>query len=344
MKKCLIVGPSWVGDMVMSQGLYRTLKQQYPDARIDVIAPEWCRQILDKMPEVNQSLIMPIGHGEFALKKRYHIGKQLRESSYDYAYILPNSFKSALIPFFAKIPNRIGWKGEMRYGLLTDCRKLDKNAFPRMIERYKALAYDSKKVTSAKDFPEPFLYPKLSVTAEEIRLVFSTFNLDESKSYIGICPGAEFGPAKCWPDYHYAELSKLLIAEGKTIIIFGSAKDKLIAEQIENSVQNKLSCINLAGNTTLTQVVGLMAGCETIITNDTGLMHIAASIDKPLIALYGPTSPDFTPPLSDKAIVLRLITGFQKIKRGDSEQGYHQSLIDIKPNKVFDTINNLLAK
>ncbi|MCT6885000.1 MAG: lipopolysaccharide heptosyltransferase II, partial [Gilliamella apis] len=128
--KTLIIGPSWVGDMMMSQSLYRTLKQLDPSIEIDVMAPTWCRALLDKMPEVNQSIAMPISHGEFALSKRYQLGKELRNNQYDQAIILPNSFKSALIPFFAKIAKRTGWKGEMRYGLLNDLRVLDKQAFP----------------------------------------------------------------------------------------------------------------------------------------------------------------------------------------------------------------------
>ena len=140
MTRVLVIGPSWVGDMVMSQSLYKAIKQQYPDASIDVMAPGWCAPILARMPEVNRSIDMPLGHGEFALGKRYQLGKSLAQQHYDHAYVLPNSAKSALIPWFAGIPTRTGWKGEMRYGLLNDLRP-NKKAFQYMVERYVALAY-----------------------------------------------------------------------------------------------------------------------------------------------------------------------------------------------------------
>ena len=112
--KILVIGPSWVGDMMMSQSLYRTLKAEYPAAVIDVMAPAWCRPLLARMPEVRHAIPMPLGHGAFAFDERRRLGLALRESGYDRAYVLPNSFKSALIPYFSGIKHRIGWRGEMR--------------------------------------------------------------------------------------------------------------------------------------------------------------------------------------------------------------------------------------
>ncbi len=149
--KILVIGPSWVGDMMMSQSLYRTLKAEYPSAEIDVMAPAWCRPLLARMPEVNQALAMPLGHGALALGERRRLGHALRANGYDRAYVLPNSFKSALVPFFANVPQRTGWRGEMRYGLLNDLRVLDKAAFPLMVQRYVALAYDKQRIQRAED-------------------------------------------------------------------------------------------------------------------------------------------------------------------------------------------------
>ncbi len=342
--KTLIIGPSWVGDMMMSQSLYRTLKQINPDNQIDVIAPAWCRPLLNKMPEVNQAITMPLGHGELALTKRYQLGKQFRQSHYHQSIVLPNSFKSALIPFFAKIPKRTGWKGEMRYGLLNDIRQLNKLDFPLMVERYVALAYPQDNIKTASDLPKPLLWPKLQVTQDEINLALSNFNIDNKAPLIGFCPGAEFGPAKRWPDYHYAALADKVIKQHAKVLIFGSAKDCEVGKQIMAKMTLSDHCINLAGQTQLEQVVALIAACKAIVTNDSGLMHIAAALDRPLVALYGPSSPDFTPPLSDKAQVIRLATGYHRIRKGDGEQGYHQSLIDIDPNNVFETLMNLMHR
>ena len=342
--KTLIIGPSWVGDMMMSQSLYRTLKQLDPHNEIDVMAPAWSRALLNKMPEVNQALEMPIGHGEFAFAKRCQIGRSLRANHYDQAIVLPNSFKSALIPFFAKIPKRIGWKGELRYGLLNDIRTLDKAAFPLMVERYVALAYPKDQIHSAKDLPQPLLWPKLSVEQKEIDEALVTFAIPQDEPLIGFCPGAEFGPAKRWPDYHYATLADMLVKQNARIIIFGSAKDREVGDQIIAKMVQSDKCINLAGQTKLEQAIALIAACKAIVTNDSGLMHVAAALDRPLVALYGPSSPEFTPPLSDKAEVIRLITGYHRVRKGDAEQGYHQSLIDIKPDNVFETLMNLIMR
>ncbi|HEJ7169392.1 TPA: ADP-heptose--LPS heptosyltransferase RfaF [Serratia marcescens] len=343
--KILVIGPSWVGDMMMSQSLYRTLKAEYPSAEIDVMAPAWCRPLLARMPEVNQALAMPLGHGALGLGERRRLGRALRANRYDRAYVLPNSFKSALVPFFADIPQRTGWRGEMRYGLLNDVRVLDKAAFPLMVQRYVALAYDKGRIQRADDLPQPLLWPQLQVSDEEIADTTAAFNLTDSRPIVGFCPGAEFGPAKRWPHYHYATLAQRLIENGYQIALFGSAKDHGAGEQIRAALQEDARdfCLNLAGKTQLEQAVILIAACRAVVSNDSGLMHVAAALNKPLIALYGPSSPDFTPPLSDKARVIRLISGYHKVRKGDAEQGYHQSLIDIQPQQVLDALTPLLV-
>lgn len=343
--KILVIGPSWVGDMMMSQSLYRTLKAKYPTADIDVMAPAWCRPLLARMPQVRHAIPMPLGHGVFELDKRRRLGLALRETGYDQAYILPNSFKSALIPYFSGIKQRTGWRGEMRYFLLNDMRILDKEAFPLMVQRYVALAYDKEQVHSAADLPQPLLWPKLQVDDDEIVAATASFNLTGSRPIVGFCPGAEFGPAKRWPHYHYATLAQQLINKGYQVALFGSAKDNEAGEEIRQTLSEdeRQFCLNLAGQTSLEQAVVLLAGCRAVVSNDSGLMHVAAALDKPLVALYGPSSPDFTPPLSDKATVIRLITGYHKVRKGDSAQGYHQSLIDIQPEQVMAALEKQLS-
>ncbi|MGL5344216.1 MAG: ADP-heptose--LPS heptosyltransferase RfaF [Plesiomonas sp.] len=344
--KILVIGPSWVGDMMMSHSLYRTLKAIHPDCTIDVMAPAWCRPLLTMMPEVNEAIPMPLGHGAFALGERRALGKQLQPEDYDQAIVLPNSFKSALIPYFAGIPLRTGWRGEMRYGLLTDLRVLNKPAFPLMVQRYTALAYPQGTVQSAEQLPQPLLWPQLLVEDTDIANTCAAFDLNDDRKAIGFCPGAEFGPAKRWPHYHYAVLAQQLIEQGYQIRLFGSAKDTEVGEQIRQQLPDDLQayCINLAGHTDLEQAVALIADCHAIVSNDSGLMHIAAALQRPLVALYGPSSPDFTPPLSDKAKVLRLISGYHKVRKGDTAQGYHQSLIDIQPTLVLNALRELLPE
>jgi heptosyltransferase-2 len=232
----------------------------------------------------------------------------------------------------------------MRYGLLNDLRVLDKAAFPLMVERYVALGYDTP-VASAAQLPQPLLWPKLQVEEQEKIETAAQFQLAATRPVIGFCPGAEFGPAKRWPHYHYATLARQLIAEGFQIVLFGSAKDRPTGEEIIAALPEEARghCRNLAGETQLEQAVILLAQCRAVVSNDSGLMHIAAALDRPLVALYGPSSPDFTPPLAKQARIIRLITGYHKVRKGDAEQGYHQSLIDIQPERVHQTLSELLA-
>jgi len=342
--KILVIGPSWVGDMMMSQSLYRTIKALHPHAQIDVMAPQWCRPLLAKMPEVNQAIPMPLGHGALEIGERRRLGISLRGNGYDQAIVLPNSLKSALVPFFANIAKRTGWRGEMRYGLLNDIRPLNKEAFPLMVQRYVALAYDKQTIQSAADIPSPILKPKLVTVPQEVSETLQIFGIDDSRPIIGFCPGAEFGPAKRWPHYHYATLAQELISlKGCQVLLFGSQKDHPAGEDIRQSLTDEAKpyCHNFAGETSLEQAVNLIDACQAVVSNDSGLMHVAAALDKPLVALYGPSSPDFTPPLSDKAEVIRLIKGYHKVRKGDGESGYHQSLIDIQPKMVLDALARL---
>ena len=343
----LVIGPSWVGDMMMSHALYQQLKVQYPDCQIDVMAPDWCRPLLARMPEVRNAVSMPIGHGAFRLGERYQLGKSLR-NQYDMAIVLPNSLKSAFIPLFAKIPHRRGWKGESRYFFLNDLRS-NKNDYPMMVQRYVALAFEKGQVPTAENLPLP--YPYLQTQAVEIAQTKAKFaeqlSATENRPAIGFCPGAEFGPAKRWPHYHYAKLAEMLITKGYAIRLFGSKKDQEVGEQIRQSLPENLRsyCVNLAGLTDLNQAVDLIADCAAVVSNDSGLMHIAAALNKPLIALYGPTSPQYTPPLSPNAEVIRLIEGgLIKIRKGEGQDGYHQSLIDIQPERVLDALLSKLNK
>lgn len=341
-KRILIIGPSWVGDMLMSQSLYRQLKAQNPECEIDVLAPDWCRSVIERMPEVANSIAMPVGHGSLQFGVRKRLAAVLEKRGYDQAIVLPNSLKSALVPWLAHIPLRTGWLGEMRYVLLNDPRKLDKHAFPRMVERYVALAGPG--VRRAEDLPE-ILPPQLRVSAADQQSAMAEFSLPAER-LIGICPGAEFGPAKRWPDYHYAALAQRLIEDGWQIACFGSAKDADVEAEIKAQLPEELrsSFHSLAGRTSLPQVIDLLAACDAVVTNDSGLMHVAAAVNTPLVALYGPTSPDFTPPLSDKAEVIRLIDGYLKIRKGDADLGYHQSLIDIQPDSVLAALERILSR
>ncbi len=327
--------------MVMSQCLYIELKKLHPNCIIDVMAPGWCKSVLERMSEVNKAIEMPLGHGDFNFFARYQLGKVLRDDNYDHAYILPNSAKSAFIPFFAGIPNRTGWKGEMRYGLLNDLRN-NKKSFNLMIERYIALAHPAIKMTGSgalTDMP----YPALTVEQQNQQQALIRFNIDTTRTSIALCPGAAYGSAKCWPIDHYASVAKKLIETGCNILLFGSANEKALTDQIEQalSIESQQHCHNLAGKTSLTDVIDLLASCSTVVGNDSGLMHVAAAVKCNVVALYGPTTPNYTPPLTDKKIILHTDISCRPCFKRECPLKHNKCMTEISSQQVIDAIKHL---
>ncbi|MEE8059199.1 MAG: lipopolysaccharide heptosyltransferase II [Pseudomonadales bacterium] len=301
--KILIVGPSWVGDMVMAQSLFIALKQQHPECIIDVLVPGWSLPILQRMPEVRRGISMPVGHGKLELAMRYRLGKSLQPEKYTQSILLPNSLKSALVPLFANIPKRTGWRGEMRYGLLNDIRLLNKQTYPLMVQRFVALAYEVGAV-----LPERLPRPALQIDSATIDGLLKQYAINPDQPLLALCPGAEFGPAKRWPATHFAAVAKRFIDRGWLVVLFGSANDQPVADMISVGLATtqQENCINLAGRTTLAEAVDILSHASAVVSNDSGLMHIAAALDRPMAVVYGPTSPAFTPPLSDKVAIEQL--------------------------------------
>lgn len=339
--KILIIGPSWVGDMVMSQSLYITLKQQHPEAIIDVMAPAWCKPILERMPEVNQAIEMPLGHGDIDLLGRRRIGKKLKANNYTHAYICPNSAKSALIPWFADIPTRVGWKGEMRYGLLNDLRP-NKKSFQYMVERYVALAHPKSEMINSESLGglDNLPHPKLSIDADVQQTTLNKFSLSVTKPVLGLCPGAEFGPAKQWPVEHYAAVANEMINQGYQVWLFGSVKDKETTESIKSLVDsNNQHCVfNLAGETSLIEAVDLLAVCKTVVSNDSGLMHVAAAVGCHVVGVYGSTSPKYTPPLARKVDIVSTDIECRPCFKRECPLGHLKCLKELQPRNVIAKI------
>ena len=343
--KILIIGPSWVGDMVMSQSLYMRLKEIYPESKVDVLAPAWCKAILEKMPEIRKAIEMPLGHGALDIKTRYQLGKSLRSEQYTHAYILPNSAKSALIPFFAKIPNRIGWKGEMRYGLLTDLRP-DKKVFQYMVERYVSLAYPKKEMLNGSGSLgdiHKLPRPTLSIDKQQRGLILDKFSLTLNKDIIGLCPGAEFGPAKRWPETHYGEVAKKLTEQGTQVWLFGSVNDREVTTKIKNIVEKKHLVYDLAGKTSLNEAVDLLSCCRTVVSNDSGLMHVAAAVGCHLVAIYGSSSPRYTPPLTAKVSIIQNKLACQPCFKKECPLGHLDCLKKLPVDTVLHKINSTLG-
>ena len=334
-----MVGPAWIGDMVMAQSLFMCLKQQYPDCRISVLAPDWTWPLLERMLEVEKGISLEMGHGELRLGMRRALGRSLRSEKFTTAIVLPNSFKSALIPFHAGIKKRIAWKGEWRNLLLSDCRRLDKNAFPLMVQRFAALAYPRSN-EPPDQIPEPRLQSDLKSVAEAL----VTFNLEVEDRILAICPGAEFGVAKQWPAEHFVDTCKTKIDEGWQVWIFGSEKDAEVSDKILQMLaeEQRQKCVSLAGRTTLAQAIDLLSVVTAVVSNDSGLMHIAAALDKPIVALYGSTSPDFTPPLSSRSKLLFTDIECRPCFKRECPLEHKKCLTELEPNRAIDAIAELV--
>lgn len=326
----LVVGPSWVGDMVMASVLFQLLRARQPQARIDVLAPGWSLPLLARMPEVNQGIEMPVGHGRLGLRTRWQLARSLR-GRYDQAIVLPGSLKSALVPWLAGIARRTGYRGEQRYGLLNDMRQLRPAELPLMVQRYAGLALDVRAPVAA-DLPAELPRPRLRVDRARQATLRADLGLDPRQPAVALLPGAEFGPSKQWPLAHYAAAARSLLALGHAVWVLGSPKDaeagRLIAEQAPGT-------IDLCGRTRLEDAVDLLAAASGCISNDSGLMHVAAALDVPLVALFGSTSPEHTPPLSPAAQVLRLGLDCAPCFQRTCPLGHHRCLRDISPAQVL---------
>lgn len=335
----LIIAPAWVGDMVMAQSLFKVLKTQHAGAAIDVLAPGWTLPLLERMPEVRNAIDMPLGHGDLKLGTRRRLALGLRGEKYDQAIVLPNSLKSALVPYWARIPKRTGFVGEMRQWLLNDCRRLDKQRLPMMVQRFVALGLpDGATLSGAVPGPQLISEPVNGHAAAQ-RLGLAVNN---SKSVLALCPGAEFGASKQWPEEYYAQLAKTWIEKDWQVWLFGSANDRAVCENISTLAGD--GCKNIAGHTSLEEAIDLLAMAAFVVTNDSGLMHVAAALQRPMVAIYGSSDPAFTPPLSETAQVERLGLDCSPCFKRECPLGHLKCLKDLSPERVILAMEEVMKR
>lgn len=320
----LVVGPSWVGDMVMAQSLFKLLKSRAPDTAIDVLAPGWSLPIVERMPEVRAGIALDVAHGEVGIGKRRAVARDL--PAYDQAIVLPRSLKAALAPFFAGIPVRTGFRGETRYWLINDMRPFDKAVLDQTVKRFTALGLDP-----GESLPDKLPNPALDVDAERQRVLIDELGLDTSRPVIAFMPGAEYGPAKCWPLEYFAELARRLDDKGYAVWVLGSAKDAPAGDVIANDS----AAVNLCGKTKLADAIDLLALAEQAVSNDSGLMHIAAAVGTHVQAIYGSSSPYFTPPLTDNKTIHYLDLDCSPCFQRECPLGHLDCLRNIRPDSVL---------
>ncbi len=332
--RILVLGPAWVGDMVLAQSLFKTLKIKQPNCSIDVAAPAWTLPLLARMPEINEAIALPFKHGELAFFERLRFGKSLKNKGYTQAIILTNSFKSALLPWAAGIKKRTGFLGEMRIGLINDTRPLDKTKLKKTVERFVCLGLNRDEALP-KNIPNPQLN-----SAQEAAWILACRHgvLNNKSKILGLCPGAEYGEAKRWPAEYYAEVANHALKNGWQVLLFGAYKDVPVTSQINYLTQNK--CIDLVGKTKLGEAIDLMSICNTVISNDSGLMHIAAALDKKVIAIFGSSDPCHTPPMHPDAVIEYLGLSCSPCFKRECPLGHLNCLKQIQPVKISAYLTN----
>lgn len=332
MTRSLVIAPQWIGDAVMSEPLLARLAAR--GEALSVAALPWVAPVYRAMPQVREVIELPFAHGRLDWSARRRIAATLR-GRFDAAYVLPNSLKAALIPWFAGIPRRVGYHGEGRFVLLN--RRLpNPPGRPPMVALYAALAGEPLR---GDERPRLAFEPRVVQAAARGAGV-------EPGAYWAFAPGAEYGPAKCWPAGHYAELARRLHGhDGLPVLLLGSGKEAALAREIAAAAPG--ACRVMAGETSLLDAMALIAGARGLVSNDSGLMHVAAAFGLPQVAVFGSTSPEHTPPLNPKARVLWLRDELElecmPCFERECRFGHYRCLAEVAPQRVESALHEALA-
>lgn len=328
-RRVLIVAPSWIGDAILSASLIARLKAARAD--VDVLAPAWCAPVYARMQGVGRIFDSALRHGRVDWGRRRALARTLATQGYAQSVILPNSWKSALVPWLAGIPRRTGYTGEMRWGIVNDLRRLDRSALPRLVERYAALAAEPG--ATAAEASAPVLVPDVANRDAAV----NALGLGTDGGIAILCPGAEFGPAKRWPPEHFADLARRFVADGLAVWLLGSPKDKPATEAVRAAAGVAGAAIrDLSGRTDLGTAIDLLSLASIVVSNDSGLMHAAAAVGAPLVALFGSSSPAYTPPMSATASIARIDIACSPCFKRECPLGHFRCMRDLRPPAVYD--------
>jgi heptosyltransferase-2 len=344
MNRILIIAPNWIGDAVMSQPLMANLKINYPQCQIDVLASPWVAPIYRSCSEVRHVIEAKLEHKQLQWGLRRQLAKQLEKNQYDTCFVLPNSLKSALIPWLANIPLRIGYRGEMRFGLiniaLANPSKVNR---PPMVNHYLALsnALDHLQEINLNVLENPKLNIS-PVSKQSVSAKLHAAAINEKTIYV-LCPGAEYGVTKRWPTEYFAKLAQQLIGHepDAQVVLLGSKGDYILGESITAQAQNVSQIHNWCGNTSLDEAIALIGMSKALISNDSGLMHVGAALTVPQVAIFGSSDPYYTPPLSEKAKVIWLHLPCSPCHKRECPLGHLKCLKDILPETVLSAIHTL---
>ena len=329
--RILVVAPSWVGDAILSEPLIALVREPYEVPIVDVLAPPWCAPVYARMRGVREIIESPLAHGRLDLGSRRALAARVAPLRHTRAIVLPNSWKSALVPWLAGIVRRTGYVGEFRYGLLNDARRLDRKAMPRLVDRFAALAAAPGALVPMP--PAPVLVPDLANRSAAIRAL----RLRTDTQVAILCPGAEYGPAKRWPPTHFADLAARLLAQGFEVWLVGSPNDKLAASSVLQAAGEPGRQVrDLTGRTDLGTAIDLLSLASVVVSNDSGLMHAAAAVGVPVVALFGSSSPVYTPPLSPLAKVAKIDIACSPCFKRECPLGHFRCMRELSTDAVYN--------
>jgi heptosyltransferase-2 len=334
-ERILIVAPSWVGDAVLSEPLVAVLREPLGAPIVDILAPPWCAPVYARMRGIGRVIESPFRHRELGLRGRIRLARELRDAGYSLAFVLPNSFKSALVPWLARIPRRIGYAGEMRSAFLNDARRLDRKALPRLVDRFVALA-----VPKGRLIPTPPA-PVLVADPANAGAAMRAHGLSSRRPVAVLCPGAEYGPAKRWPAEHFIALARRFLGDGYAVWLVGSPNDQAASAPIASALAEVR---DLAGRTDLGTAIDLLSVASIVVANDSGLMHVAAALGRPTIALFGSSSPEYTPPLSPVAHVVRTGIACSPCFQRECPLGHFKCMRELEPDRVYQLASQAAAQ
>ncbi len=342
--RTLVISPNWIGDAVMAQPLLQLLKAANPDRPIDVLAPPAVSPVWRQMAEVAEVLETPFRHGSLQLKERWRYARLLRQRGYADAYILPNTLKYALIPWLAGIPRRVGYKGESRYGLINVMHYDDTPPRP-MVPFYAALA-DAPGMPLRRGLPKP----RMTASDAQVNAACAKAGLDPARPLVVFAPGAEFGGAKRWPPAHFGQLARHILERDPhaQVALLGSPKDADTCNEVLAAASSAAAAppglVSLAGKTSLSDAVALIARAAGVVSNDSGLLHVASALNRPVIAIYGPTDPDHAPPFSDLAASISLRLECSPCRQRECPLGHQNCMHGISAGQVWQTLEPMLSR
>jgi heptosyltransferase-2 len=334
-RSALVVGPSWVGDIVMAQAFFAALRTSGQADAVDVVAPSPAFALLDRMPEVRRAVPLDVSHGRLGLRARWATARRLRETSYDRAFVLPSSFKSALLPLLAGVPVRTGYLGEMRYGLLNDIVEpvpLD-GLSDRNLRGYLGLL--GPETATAASVPNP----RLPVDATNLAATLTRLGLDPDTPSMALAPGSSYGSAKQWPMEHFRELAHRFASDGWSVWVLGGPDEAALGDAIADGSHARIH--NLCGRTRLLDAVDLLGVARVTVANDSGLAHIAGAVGSGVVVVYGPTPPAFASPLTDRSQLVSLDLECSPCFERTCPLGHHRCMRDIGVDEIVRRVGRL---